>query len=324
LKPAPLQAKLNYSRRKPGGDGGRPKAAAGLGRGLLRARFRVGGGSHLHLQAALPRARGDRSARKRAGLPPTCRRTLLLLGAGNWLESRRCTRELSATVAKRVVIIEDNAVFRHMLAMALGRVRGLVVSASFEKGKEGLAYCLRTKPDMLAVDLFLPDLHGLEIVREVRAQLPATRILVLTGHPDSELPGRLVAQGVHGFVDKAAPLSYVLQAVESLMAGGMFFATHVPPKGASSSEQAALPKMKAGAKEEQAAISVEAVKILSAREIEVARLVAEGFSSKEVASRLDLSVRTVEKHRANIMDKVGVHEVASLVRWCVQTGLVKM
>lgn len=227
-------------------------------------------------------------------------------------------------MAKRVVIIEDNVVFRQMLAMALGRVRGLVVSASFEKGKEGLAYCLKTKPDLLAVDLFLPDLHGLEIVREVRAQLPATRILVLTGHPDGELPGRLVAQGVHGFVDKAAPLSYVLQAVESLMEGGMFFATHVPPKGASGAVQAALPKVAAGAKTDIESVSVDAVKILSAREIEVARLVAEGFSSKEVASRLDLSVRTVEKHRANIMDKIGVREVASLVRWCVQTGLVKM
>ena len=227
-------------------------------------------------------------------------------------------------VAKRVVIIEDNVVFRQMLAMALGRVRGLIVSASFEKGKEGLAYCLKTKPELLAVDLFLPDLHGLEIVREVRAQLPATRILVLTGHPDGELPGRLVAQGVHGFVDKAAPLSYILQAVESLMEGGMFFATHVPPKGASGAVQAALPKVEAEAKADVGTVSVDAVKILSAREIEVARLVAEGFSSKEVASRLDLSVRTVEKHRANIMDKIGVREVASLVRWCVQTGLVKM
>ena len=227
-------------------------------------------------------------------------------------------------MAKRVVIIEDNVVFRQMLAMALGRVRGLVVTASFEKGKEGLAYCLKTCPDLLAVDLFLPDLHGLEIVREVRAQLPDTRILVLTGHPDGELPGRLVAQGVHGFVDKAAPLSYVLQAVETLMEGGMFFVAYVPPKGASGAEQEALPKVEAGAKGDAETVSVDAVKILSAREIEVARLVAEGFSSKEVASRLGLSVRTVEKHRANIMDKIGVREVASLVRWCVQTGLVKM
>lgn len=211
-----------------------------------------------------------------------------------------------------------------MLSMALVRVRGVVVSAAFDSGKEGLEYCLRTKPDLLAVDLFLPDLHGLEIVREVRARLPATRILVITGHPDGDLPARLVAQGVHGFVDKAAPLSYIMQAMESLMEGGMFFATHVPPKGATPSAQAALPKVAAGALSDPEAFSLEAVKVLSAREIEVARLVAEGFSSKELAARLGLSVRTVEKHRANIMEKVGVHEVASLVRWCVQTGLVKM
>jgi DNA-binding NarL/FixJ family response regulator len=227
-------------------------------------------------------------------------------------------------VAKRVVIIEDNTVFRKMLSMALVRVRGVVVSAAFDSGKEGLEYCLRTKPDLLTVDLFLPDLHGLEIVREVRARLPATRILVLTGHPDGDLPARLVAQGVHGFVDKAAPLSYIMQAMESLMEGGMFFATHVPPKGATPSAQAALPKVVAGARSDPEALSLEAVKVLSAREIEVARLVSEGFSSKELAARLGLSVRTVEKHRANIMEKVGVHEVASLVRWCVQTGLVKM
>ncbi len=208
--------------------------------------------------------------------------------------------------------------------MALVRVRGVVMSAAFDLGKEGLEYCLRTKPDLLAVDLFLPDLHGLEIVREVRARLPATRILVLTGHPDGNLPARLVAQGVHGFVDKAAPLSYIMQAMESLMEGGMFFASHVPPKGATPSAQAALPKVVAGARSDPEALSLEAVKVLSAREIEVARLVAEGFSSKELAARLGLSVRTVEKHRANIMEKVGVHEVASLVRWCVQTGLVKM
>ena len=208
--------------------------------------------------------------------------------------------------------------------MALVRVRGVVMSAAFDSGKEGLEYCLRTKPDLLAVDLFLPDLHGLEIVREVRARLPATRILVLTGHPDGDLPARLVAQGVHGFVDKAAPLSYIMQAMESLMEGGMFFASHVPPKGATPSAQAALPKVVAGARSDPEALSLEAVKVLSAREIEVARLVAEGFSSKELAARLGLSVRTVEKHRANIMEKVGVHEVASLVRWCVQTGLVKM
>ncbi|HEX3728992.1 MAG TPA: response regulator transcription factor [Opitutaceae bacterium] len=228
-------------------------------------------------------------------------------------------------MSTRAVIIEDEAVFRQMLAMALGRVRGLQVAGSFGDGKAGLDFCLRTKPSLVVVDLYLPGMHGLEVIKSLRANLPATRILVLTGHPDGELPARLIAQGVHGFVDKNAPINYVLQAVESVMNGGMFFAAHVPPKTDAAAAKAANagPKMQPDVKTGPTGTSIEAVQMLSGREIEVARLVAEGFSSKEIAVRLDLSVRTVEKHRANIMDKVGVREVASLVRWCVQSGIVR-
>ena len=116
-----------------------------------------------------------------------------------------------------------------MLAMALGRMRGVMVAGAFADGRVGLDFCLKDKPDLLVVDLFLPGLHGLEVVKEVRAKLPATRILVVTGHPDGDLPARLISQGVHGFVDKEAPLSFALQAVEAVMNGGMFFSSHVPP-----------------------------------------------------------------------------------------------
>jgi DNA-binding NarL/FixJ family response regulator len=221
----------------------------------------------------------------------------------------------------RTVIVDDEVVFRQMLSSALSRVRGLVVSGAFKDGKSCLEFCLKDPPGLLIVDLFLPGMHGLEVVREVRAKLPNTRILVLTGHPDGDLPARLIAQGVHGFVDKSAPLNYVLQAIESVVAGGMFFAAHIPPKATAGSGQ--QPKVEPSVKTGPQTTSVDAVEMLSARELEVARLVAEGFSSKEIADRLDLSVRTVEKHRANIMDKINVKEVASLVRWCVQAGLVK-
>ena len=207
-----------------------------------------------------------------------------------------------------------------MLTSALSRVRGLVVAGAFKDGRSGLDFCLKNHPDLLVVDLYLPEMHGLEVIREVRAKLPATRILVLTGHPDGDLPAKLIAQGVHGFVDKSAPLSYVLQAIESVVAGGMFFAAHVPPKSAGEPDQ---PKVEPCVKEGPPTPSVDAVQVLSGREFEVARLVAEGFSSKEIADRLELSVRTVEKHRATIMDKINVKEVASLVRWCIQAGIVK-
>jgi len=205
--------------------------------------------------------------------------------------------------------------------MAFSRVRGLIVAGTFADGRSGLDFCLKEKPGLLVVDLYLPGMHGLEIVKEVRAKLPDTRILVITGHPDGELPARLIAQGVHGFVDKSGPLSYAIQAVESVMSGGMFFAAHIPPTASSSTspESKVAPAVKTG----PPSATLQAVQILSGRELEVARLVAEGFSSKEIAARLDLSVRTVEKHRANIMDKIGVHEVASLVRWCMQARIVK-
>jgi len=229
---------------------------------------------------------------------------------------------VGAKVPVRTVIIEDEVVFRQMLASSLSRVRGLVVSGTFKDGKSGLDFCLKDPPGLLIVDLYLPGMHGLEVVREVRAKLPNTKILVLTGHPDGDLPARLIAQGVHGFVDKSAPLNYVLQAIESVVAGGMFFAAHIPPKAAGPGA-AQLPKVAPSVKAGPPTTSIDAVQTLSARELEVARLVAEGYSSKEIADRLDLSVRTVEKHRANIMEKINVKEVASLVRWCVQTGIVK-
>jgi DNA-binding NarL/FixJ family response regulator len=225
-------------------------------------------------------------------------------------------------VAVKAVIIEDDAVFRQMLSVAFSRMRGLAVIGTFSDGQVGLDFCLSKKPGLLVVDLFLPSTHGLEIVRRIRAELPNTRILVVTGHPDSELPGRLIAQGVHGFVDKYAPLSYALQAVEAVLSGGMFFTAHISPKP-TVGKTAAVAQMAEPATPGPAVPSLKAVEMLSIREFEIARLVAEGFSSKEIAARLELSVRTVEKHRANIMDKIGVHEVASLVRWCIQAGIVK-
>jgi DNA-binding NarL/FixJ family response regulator len=208
-----------------------------------------------------------------------------------------------------------------MLSSALSRVRGLVVAGAFKDGKSGLEFCLKEPPGLLIVDLYLPGMHGLEVVREMRAKLPNTRILVLTGHPDGDLPARLISQGVHGFVDKTAPINYILQAIESIVAGGMFFAAHIPPRQMDTGP--AQPRVEPSVKEGPPTTTMIAVETLSARELEVARLVAEGFSSKEIADRLDLSVRTVEKHRANIMDKINVKEVASLVRWCIQAGIVK-
>jgi DNA-binding NarL/FixJ family response regulator len=133
------------------------------------------------------------------------------------------------------------------------------------------------------------------------------KILVITAHPSERLPADLMVLGVNGYVDKTEPIEYVLSAVETVRSGGMFFASRVRAKGGTGGLPVPRPPLEVP---------------LTEREQEIARLVAAGQMSKEIAAKLNLSVRTVEKHRANIMEKVGVREVASLTRWCIQAGLV--
>jgi DNA-binding NarL/FixJ family response regulator len=216
-----------------------------------------------------------------------------------------------------VVLIEDETLVRHMLRKTIEKAGGLHVLAEFGDGKEGLDYCLRMKPPLVICDLNLPGMHGLEIIRVLREKQPETRILVLTSSTDGELPARFVALGVQGYVDKSEPLQYLVQAVRQVATGGLFFASKTKLKPArflpgQASSPVGPPPVVPGAEP------------LSKRELEVARLVASGNSSKEVASQLNLSVRTVEKHRANIMAKIGVRDVASLTRYSIQHGLVTL
>lgn len=206
---------------------------------------------------------------------------------------------------KRVVLIEDETLFRQLIRLRLGKAKDLEVVAEFGTAREGLAYCQAQRPDLLVTDLMLPDLEGSDLIRAVRSALPDTRVILLTGHPGGRLPAELLSLGIEGYLDKVAPVEFVLQAVRTVLEGGMFFASRMSPRAKATEEARALPASP-----------------LTVREQEVARMVAAGKPSKEIARELGLSVRTVEKHRANLMAKVGVREVASLTRWCLQAGLL--
>ena len=201
----------------------------------------------------------------------------------------------------RTVIIEDEIMFRQLMRSTLSDMKNLEIIGEFELGKSGLDFCLRNKPDLVVVDLVLPDMHGLDIAAAIRRDVPDMLILILTAHPSEQLPADLIALGVSGYVDKSEPIGFVSDAIRTICRGGMYFATHV------------------GAKRSHPRVDI----ALTPREQQIARLVAAGRLSKEIARTLDLSLRTVEKHREHIMKKVGVREVASLTRWCIQAGLME-
>ncbi len=208
----------------------------------------------------------------------------------------------------RTVVIEDETMFRQLILSTLRTVKGVEIVGEFGFGAAGLDYCLHQPVDLLVVDLVLPDLGGLDIARKVRIASPEMKILVITAHPSERLPAELISIGVAGYVDKNESIEYVVNAVETLRRGGMFFASHVQAKSGSA----------IGLLDRRPAIKVS----LTEREQQIVRLVAAGKMSKEIAAALNLSHRTVENHRAKIMQKVGVHEVASLTRWCIEAGLM--
>jgi DNA-binding NarL/FixJ family response regulator len=207
----------------------------------------------------------------------------------------------------RFVLVDDTATFRGLLKEALQKRFRPAEFLDYGDGREALASCLTRPPDLLIVDLYLRDMDGRDMVRELRQRQLRTKVVVLTAHPEAQLPAELVALGVAGFVDKNSPLEQIDRAVLCVLEGGMFFSATVPPPVPSLDAEAALPRVGADS--------------LSEREREVVRLVARGLVSKEIAARLDLSARTVEKHRARILAKLGLHDVPTLVRWCLRNGL---
>lgn len=210
-----------------------------------------------------------------------------------------------APAEARIVLVDDTATFRELVKESLGRNLRPKSLVDFGDGGEALAYCLATPPDVLVVDLFLRGMDGRDIVTALRERGVETRVVVLTAHPAAQLPGELVALGVAGFVDKNSPREQIDRAVRCVLDGGMFFSASVPPPVPPAAP--VLPR--AGAE------------VLSEREREVVRLVARGWLSKQIAGELNLSTRTVEKHRGRIAAKLGLQDVPTLVRWCLRNGL---
>ena len=206
-----------------------------------------------------------------------------------------------------LVLVDDTATFRDLLRESLRRRFQPASLRDFGQGADALQACLQNPPDLLIADLYLRDMDGRDIVRKLRAKNLTTKVVMLTAHPEAQLPAELVALGVAGFVDKNSPLEHIDRAVQCVLEGGMFFSATVPPPVPSLANEPLLPQVGADA--------------LSEREQQVVRVVARGMVSKEIGSQLDLSTRTLEKHRARILAKLGLHDVPTLVRWCLRNGL---
>ena len=209
----------------------------------------------------------------------------------------------------RVLIADDHTLVRESLVGLLQGDAGIVVVAQAADGLETVEKALATRPDVVITDLSMPRLGGLEVVRRLREALPDTKVLVLTMHKEDEYVLQAVRAGASGYLVKDSAAAELLAAVRSLHAGRGYFG---PQAAMTLAEQLQHPERTLD----------DPYGRLTSREREVFHLLAEGLTTKEIARRLDISVKTAENHRGRVLEKLGTRNTAELVRYALRKGLL--
>jgi DNA-binding NarL/FixJ family response regulator len=206
------------------------------------------------------------------------------------------------------MIIEDQTVVREMLIHLIeDHLKGEVV-ASASTGKEGVELALQHQPDILILDIKLPDISGIEVLYRLKNTYPEIKILVFSGKIESKIARSLVRDGVRGFVSKNETIGDLKKALGIIAQGDTSFSNEF--------NQALITALK------NPEVTVDQMAMmLTDREREVAVMIAKSFSSKEVAVALNISVKTAQNHRTNLMRKLNVHDSAGVIRFVIRQGL---
>ena len=207
----------------------------------------------------------------------------------------------------RVILADDHALVRQGIKSLLER-EGLQVVAEASDGREAIAQAEKLSPDIIVMDIGMPTLNGMEAARELGRTCPKVKPILLTQHDEPQYVSAALKAGVKGYVLKSQLSSDLIHAIQQVLRGQVYLSP-----GISASVMAAI--------HSKSEIPVDP---LTSRERQVLQLIAEGKSTKDVAALLGVSVKTAESHRSRLMQKLDIHETASLVRYAVKHGLVQI
>jgi DNA-binding NarL/FixJ family response regulator len=216
----------------------------------------------------------------------------------------------------RILVADDHEVARRGIRSVLESHPGWEVCAEAKDGREAVELATSTKPDLVLLDIGMPNLNGLEAARQILATRPNVAILILTMHDSDNVIREVLRAGARGFLLKSDAGRDLVAAVEALDSQKTFFT----PRVSQMVLDGFLNREKKRSEIED--VANPSGDLLTAREREVIQLLAEGRTSKEVAVTLNLSVKTAETHRTNLMRKLGLHSVADLTRYAVRNGIV--
>jgi DNA-binding NarL/FixJ family response regulator len=211
----------------------------------------------------------------------------------------------------RVVIAEDHTILREGLRALLSAESDLEVVGEADDGRQAIRRVEELGPDLILTDLSMPKMNGVEAIREIKKHAPETKVLALTVHKAEEFILEVLQAGADGYILKDASSEELIMAIKSVLGGKRYLSPSV--------SQMVIEGYLEGRKSFRSSSPWDT---LTKREREILKLIAEGHKNKEIADYLYISVKTVEKHRANLMKKLGLHSAAALTAYAMERGLI--
>jgi two-component system response regulator NreC len=213
-------------------------------------------------------------------------------------------------VTIRILVADDHGVLRAGLTTLLNAQPDMEVVGEAENGKAAITVSSETQPDVILMDISMPDMDGIEATKQIRQQIPQARVLILSLHEDSELIKEAIRSGARGYILKKALKEDLIRAIHEVMRNEIYLhaslAQHLFKNPSDFIEQ----------EREQA------IETLTPREVDVLRFIASGYTNKQTAEHLNISVRTVEYHRSHITQKLNLHTRVELMQYAEKEGIV--
>lgn len=211
----------------------------------------------------------------------------------------------------KVFLADDHKILRESLIILLQQEKDIEVMGGAPDGQKAYQEILRLKPDIAILDISLPQLNGLEVAARIKKESPEVKIIILTMHKNEEFVARAYQLEVSGYVLKENALEELLKAIRIVQAGGIYLSADITST------------VVAGFVKNYSVENMKKLDPISSREREIIQLLAEGNSNKEIAQMLNLSLKTVETHRANIMHKLGFKSITDLVLYAVRNHIIE-
>jgi DNA-binding NarL/FixJ family response regulator len=223
------------------------------------------------------------------------------------------TRDNSTHMKKiAVLLVDDHAVVRQGLRALIEAEGDLAVVGEAENGREAVALTKKHLPDIVLMDVAMPGMNGMEATRQIVRNVPSAKVLVLTSYGDDDYVTQLMEAGASGYLVKQTAAADLLKAIREVRGGKEFFSPTIA-KRLRQQGRAAFEGGETSPKHGK----------LTSREAEVLQLVAEGLANKQIAGELNISIKTVEKHRQQAMNKLNIHDIAGLTRYAMSKGWVE-